>query len=286
MEKLQFKGNTAEIINYLFQALLVTYLVLLLVEQIWAGRVSFYLNLNYLLVAVIIAGVLDVFSEHAEPKKSRIKWWDYVFISALGILGFWIIKFKTAQLGWLSWLISIIAGILIILLSLLVLEEDWEEKKNHAKEKRKNLAHLNLKQKIFLGFALSVLVLSLASLLISAFSSLSSAESFRIVFGSIYVLFLPGFIISFIFFPKTKEFDSEKENGEKGAIDWIERIALSFALSIAIVPLAVFYLNLIGLKINLLNSSLTILGIIAISLMILYFKNLKKILFSAPRKSL
>ena len=89
-------------------------------------------------------------------------------------------------------------------------------------------------------------------------------QSFRIVFGSIYVLFLPGFIISFIFFRKT----SEKEG-----IDWLERIALSFALSIAVVPLVVFYLNLIGVKINLLNTSLIILVIIAISLGILKWKH-------------
>ena len=59
---------------------------------------------------------------------------------------------------------------------------------------------------------------------------------------------------------------------EKGTIDWIERIALSFALSIAIVPLAVFYLNLIGLKINLLNSFLTILGISIIAIAILIWR--------------
>ncbi len=53
---------------------------------------------------------------------------------------------------------------------------------------------------------------------------------------------------------------------------WIERIALSFALSIAIVPLVVFYLNLIGLKINLLNSFLTIIGIIVVSFGILYWR--------------
>jgi len=62
---------------------------------------------------------------------------------------------------------------------------------------------------------------------------------------------------------------------KKHTIDWIERIALSFALSIAIVPLAVFYLNLIGLKINLLNSSLAIFGMILISLGILHYKSKK-----------
>jgi len=46
LKKLQFKGHMAEIINYLFQALLISYLVLLLIEQIWSGSVSLYLNFN------------------------------------------------------------------------------------------------------------------------------------------------------------------------------------------------------------------------------------------------
>lgn len=100
-------------------------------------------------------------------------------------------------------------------------------------------------------------------------------ESFRIVFGAVYVLFLPGFIISFIFFPKTKEFDSKKEN----AIDLLERIALSFALSIAIVPLVVFYLNLVGIRINILNTSLIILAIMIISIIILWKRQKIKRLF-------
>lgn len=122
----EIRGKPAEIINYLFQSLLVGYLILLLIEQIWAGSVSFYLNLNYLLIAVIFIGILDVFSEHKKQEYKKPTTKDYVYISLLGIAGFAIIKLKTSQLGWLSWLISIIAGILIILLSILVLEEDEE----------------------------------------------------------------------------------------------------------------------------------------------------------------
>jgi len=73
------------------------------------------------------------------------------------------------------------------------------------------------------------------------------------------VLFLPGYVISFLFFKKNK-------------IDIIERIALSFALSIAIVPLLIFYLNLIGMKINTLSSALTIAGIIIVGLVLLKVK--------------
>jgi hypothetical protein len=122
-----FKGKNAEIINYLFQSVLVAYLLLLLIEQIWGGSVSFYINLNYLLVFVIITGVLDVFSFHEKQTKKKVTWKDNIYIILLGIAGFAIIKFKTSQLGWLSWMISIIAGILIILLSLLVLGDDEDE---------------------------------------------------------------------------------------------------------------------------------------------------------------
>lgn len=113
--------------------------------------------------------------------------------------------------------------------------------------------------------------LLIVSLALGMFTKLGMLESFRTVFGSVYTLFLSGFIISYIFFPKTKEFD-EKDK-EHGAIDWIERIALSFALSIAMVSLVVFYLNLIGIRINLLNASLEILGIMILSGLILYIKN-------------
>ncbi|HHQ45464.1 MAG TPA: DUF1616 domain-containing protein [Candidatus Altiarchaeales archaeon] len=53
----------------------------------------------------------------------------------------------------------------------------------------------------------------------------------RAVFGFIYVLFIPGFTATWALFPKKSE------------IDWIERITLSFALSIALTVLPVMFLN-------------------------------------------
>ena len=150
---------------------------------------------------------------------------------------------------------------------MLVLEEDEESRVKKIKQK----VYKNKTLLWVLGILIAVFSLNLISIGINLFTSISYLESLRTVFGSIYVLFLPGFIISYIFFPKTKEFESEDEK-EKGAFDWIERIALSFALSIAIVPLAVFYLNLVGVKISFLNSFLTILGIIVISGIVLKVK--------------
>ena len=120
--------------------------------------------------------------------------------------------------------------------------------------------------------AVIAFILALISLALVFFTNLNYLESFRIVFGSVYVLFFPGFILSYAFFPETKSLDSKND----GAIDILERIALSFALSIAIVPLVIFYLNLIGMKINLLNSFLTIFGIIIISSVIVYIRTKRK----------
>ncbi len=106
----------------------------------------------------------------------------------------------------------------------------------------------------------TLISLILISLIVSIWLPL--AQSFRIVFGSVYVLFLPGLVLSFVFFNKKE-------------IDFIERIALSFALSIAVVPLLIFYLNLLGMKINLVNSTLVIAFIIIGSLAAIVFKRKK-----------
>ena len=125
---MEIKNKTAvEIINDVFQSLLVLYLILLLVEQVWQYSVSMYLNLNYLLIIVIIAGILSVFTKQKRRKKEPVIWKDYAYITILSIIGFIIIFIKTQELGWLSYVISIIAGILIFLLSLLVLEEDEQD---------------------------------------------------------------------------------------------------------------------------------------------------------------
>ncbi len=135
------------------------------------------------------------------------------------------------------------------------------------------------------GIGIATVVLALLSIGLGVFTSLGYLESFRIVFGSVYVLFIPGFIISYIFFPFSKPFEEETgkkslidkgvnvNDGKDGkAIDWIERIALSFALSIAVVPLVMFYLNFVGVKINVFNSFFVILGIIVVSFLILWFR--------------
>jgi hypothetical protein len=115
----------------LFSVILVTYLLLLLLETIQEGFISSHLNLNQLLIIVIITGAIAVLTgkEDYEIKKEKesITTKDHIFIIGAGILGSGIIYYKIQETGWLSYVISAMAGILIILLSILILEDENDE---------------------------------------------------------------------------------------------------------------------------------------------------------------
>ncbi len=85
-------------------------------------------------------------------------------------------------------------------------------------------------------------------------------EIIMIIAGAIFTLFLPGFAWSYVIFNKED-------------IDMIERIALGFGISIAVVPLVIFLLNKsTGMKITELNSLTTISAIIFLALILLLMK--------------
>ena len=118
---------------------------------------------------------------------------------------------------------------------------------------------------IFGGIAVFI-VLEVVTVILGVATEMTYLGSFRVIFGSVYVLFVPGLVWSFVFFPF----------GEK-KVDIIERIALSFALSIAIVPLAVFYLNLIGLKISAWSSFLVVLVLIIAGLSVVILRRKRRV---------
>ncbi|MFC1911868.1 DUF1616 domain-containing protein [Chloroflexota bacterium] len=91
-----------------------------------------------------------------------------------------------------------------------------------------------------------------------SFPFLAGVPVIRGLLGFIIVFFLPGFAWTLVFFKQIKV---------------IERIALSFGLSIALVTLSVLVLNLLfGVKITGLNSLLTIFGITIIPVAFYYLK--------------
>lgn len=80
-----------------------------------------------------------------------------------------------------------------------------------------------------------------------------------IVITVIFVLFLPGFFISFIFFDFRE-------------IDVFERLALSLALSLSVIPLVVFFGSLLGIHITAISVIAEILGVLSITGGILTFQ--------------
>ena len=110
----------------LFQYLLIFYLGMLLIREFKSNFLSI-LNLNYILIIVIVFGIITVLTYKPVKKEEIVTKNDYYLIFFLGVLGAILIYMKIKDLGYLAYLISIIAGILIVLLSKLVIEENGEE---------------------------------------------------------------------------------------------------------------------------------------------------------------
>ena len=113
----------------------------------------------------------------------------------------------------------------------------------------------------FKNMPIGILLCMLWSLILIPVSLLNVEETIRAVLGLPFILFIPGYILIFALFPARKT--------DRG-IDIMERIALSFGFSIAIVPLIGLVLNYtpwgIRLESILVSISLFIMvmGIIAI----------------------
>jgi len=93
-----------------------------------------------------------------------------------------------------------------------------------------------------------------------AFPFLERLPIIRALLGFIFVFFIPGFAWTLVFFRQ---------------VNVIERIALSFGLSIAVVTLSLLFLDkLIGIRITGFNSVLTIIAVTIIPLVFYYLNNL------------
>jgi len=119
----------------------------------------------------------------------------------------------------------------------------------YTKDRKNDILSRCMKNKFFLYGMLILGLLTAISLLLSI--KLPLTKSFRIVFGLTYVLFLPGFAWSFVFF------ESKKMTN-------IERVTASVAISMLLTPSIVILFNKFGLKISEFNIFIEILIIIFI----------------------
>jgi len=112
--------------------------------------------------------------------------------------------------------------------------------------------------KVFLkNSLLGIILLVILSLAASIWLPIS--QSFRLVFGVVFLLFLPGFFWSSVFW-------------QKGGVDAVERLTISLLLSIGLVPLAVYWFHKIGVKINAPNVTLEVSAVITLGIVVLLFR--------------
>ena len=110
-----------------------------------------------------------------------------------------------------------------------------------------------------------VILLTLLCILFVLIPPINEISPIRIIFGLPLVLFLPGYALIAVLFPR------------KDDLDVIERIALSFGLSIAVVPLLGMALNYTPFGIRL-SPVLIVLSVFTISLALGAYVRRSKIL--------
>ncbi|TRZ53667.1 LytR family transcriptional regulator [bacterium] len=114
----------------IFPFVLIFYLVLFLLENLFIGIVSNNIDLNYFLIPVFIFGFLAVFAnrenevevEEKKPVKA-----DFILTALLAILSFVILFYKTRDQSWEGLAISLGGAILVGFVSLILMYPEKEE---------------------------------------------------------------------------------------------------------------------------------------------------------------
>jgi|GEM_PF-5318709 len=121
----------------LFQVALISYLFFYSIERIKPGFVSDYFELNMLLILTFVSGALTVMlkgidQNHEEQKPVNAPGLrQYVFIIFLGLVVAFIMYERTKQVGWLSYVISGMSGLVLIVLSISLWWDDTHSQENH-----------------------------------------------------------------------------------------------------------------------------------------------------------
>jgi hypothetical protein len=132
IDELNFTNLKKEILYFteaIFTSSLIGYLILFLFENIREGFAGNYLNINHLLWVCLISGAILVLIKPEKLQKAKVLTVkDYTLMIFLGFCGGMIIWLKTKEMGYISYLLGLFSGILIILLSILLIAEDKTKK--------------------------------------------------------------------------------------------------------------------------------------------------------------
>ena len=108
-----------KLIQDLFKASFITFILFLVIEQFEKGFVSNYFNLSYLLILVIISGMISILlpyenQEEKDKKPSKISQISVFFISLI-LAG--VIYYQTRALGVLAPLLALASLVIILIIA-------------------------------------------------------------------------------------------------------------------------------------------------------------------------
>lgn len=125
--------------TYIFPTVLVIYLIYILIKQTHVRNMQntipyLIINESVLLGIVIVSGIFTIWKEdkdkqYQEVKESMRSTYISIGLSIfLSLLGTYIIYGQIIQLGWIAYIMSAIAGVLIFLIGIMIVEDDEQEK--------------------------------------------------------------------------------------------------------------------------------------------------------------
>ncbi len=124
--------ESRDVLSYVFQIALLSYLGFYLIESLKPGFVTNYLDLNILLWSTVGSGLLTALWPAVVPaarKSGVISWKQYVGIVLLALVTAGIVWYKIQSIGWLATIIAPLSGLIVFGLGLLVyLDEDSDER--------------------------------------------------------------------------------------------------------------------------------------------------------------
>ncbi len=125
---LPFLKSIVEFSADIFPFVLIFYLVLFLLENLFQGIVSNNIDLNYFLIPVFLFGFLAVFDnkEDEVEEKKPVKA-DFILTIVLTVLSFAILFYKTRDQSWEGLAISLGGAILVGFVSLILMYPEKEE---------------------------------------------------------------------------------------------------------------------------------------------------------------
>ena len=100
------------------------YLLSLIINQFWNKIFKEYLNINAIFVLLLISGaffVLTTFKEKERAgKKRKLKYFDILIFFIMGLICTVLVWIKIKDFGTISYIISGIAGLIILILQVLL----------------------------------------------------------------------------------------------------------------------------------------------------------------------